>query len=128
MIVNVDSLHIEGTEETPMISFDVSSGDFIMEGRSLPEDAYSFFKPVIEWINEFIETDHSQVDMKIHLDYFNSSSGRYLMELLAMIEKGCELGEGFSITWISEKDDELMIEKGEEFQSLLNLPFQIQPV
>lgn len=126
--MNFGSLHIEQTEETPKIAFDVESGDFIMEGRSLPEDAYTFFKPVIEWINEFIESHECDVKMKIHLDYFNSSSGRYLMEILAMIEKSCENGDRFSITWISEKDDELMIEKGEEFQSLLNLPFEIQPV
>lgn len=126
MILN--SLHIEGTEETPLISFDIATGDFRMEGRSLPEDAYSFFKPVIEWINKFIESRHREVALKIHLDYFNSSSGRYLMEILALIERAAENGDGFSITWVSEKDDELMLEKGEEFQSLLNLPFQIQPV
>jgi hypothetical protein len=61
--------------------------------------------------------------LKINLDYFNSSSGRYILELLACLEEKKEL---VRIVWLCEKEDELMIEKGEEFKSLVDLPFEIR--
>ena len=67
-----------------------------------------------------------KVNLSIHLDYFNSSSGRYLLEMFAKLQKSANVR--FEITWIAEKDDELMIEKGEELKSLVNLPFHLKQV
>lgn len=118
---------IEITEDTPGVKFDSTSGEFLIKGRSLPEDAYSFYQPINDWLEEFQSNSSlEKVNLSIHLDYFNSSSGRYLLEMFAKLQKSANVR--FEITWIAEKDDELMIEKGEELKSLVNLPFHLKQV
>lgn len=125
--MTLNSLYIAQTEETPEVKFDLENGSFSIVGRSLPEDAFSFYKPIIEWVKE--HNQHvNDAELIIHLDYFNSSSGRYLMEMLVTLENEFKDNNSLKILWKSDRDDELMIEKGEEFQSLINLPFTMESV
>ncbi len=126
--MELNSLYIAKTEETPEVSFNLENKEFAITGRSLPEDAFSFYKPIIDWIKDYNKHSLSQVNITFHLDYFNSSSGRYIMELLVALENSKSADSNLSITWVSDQDDELMIEKGEEFQSLIDLPFQLVSV
>ena len=122
------SLYIAKTEETPEVDFNTESRVFAIRGRSLPEDAFSFYKPLIEWLEGYCRTLSGEVEMQIELDYFNSSSGRYLMEMLYKLESAVEQNQLVKVTWISEQDDEVMLEKGEEFKELIQLPFEIRVV
>jgi hypothetical protein len=119
----IEPLHIKRTEDTPEVIFDSLGDNFAISGRSLPEDAYSFYKPLIEWMDKYLQSNPSLLTLKISLDYFNSSSGRYILELLACLEDKKEV---IRIVWLCEKEDELMIEKGEEFKSLVDLTFEIR--
>ena len=47
--------------------------------------------------------------------------------MLTIIESRANTNS-FKINWIVDKDDELMIEKGEELQSLLDLKFEIKKI
>jgi len=124
-ILSIQSLYIAQTEETPEVNFNVETGKLLLRGRSLPEDAFSFFKPLIDWSNKYFEQTTGEVNFEIQLDYFNSSSGRYLMELLVKMEVVCTDHLCVKITWKVEEDDEVMIEKGEEFRDLVDIPFEI---
>ncbi|MCB0762947.1 MAG: DUF1987 domain-containing protein [Flavobacteriales bacterium] len=125
--MTLDSLHIAKTEETPEVSFNLETGMFSIVGRSLPEDAFAFYKPIIEWIKD-PDNRVPVGELTIHLDYFNSSSGRYIMEMLVTLESQFKDSRGLTIKWVVDEDDELMIEKGEEFNSLINLPFEVLTV
>ncbi|MFT4678684.1 MAG: hypothetical protein ACJAV7_001784 [Flavobacteriales bacterium] len=126
--MDLNSLYIAQTEETPEVSFNLEDSEFSIVGRSLPENAFSFYKPIIEWIRNYSELAVNPGSMTIRLDYFNSSSGRYIMEMLVELENFKKESSKLSIIWISDADDELMIEKGEEFQSLIDLPFLLKSV
>ncbi len=122
--MNFNSLHIAKTEDTPEVRFDDTNGDFEITGRSLPEDAYTFYRPIIDNIGAFLGNGKKNLVVTIQLDYFNSSSGRYLMELLVILDDKSN-SNNVSLIWKYEEDDELMLEKGEEFKSLINIPFNI---
>ena len=47
---------IEGTPKTPTIKFDVSEGIFEIKGRSIPENSVEFYKPLIDWLDDYKET------------------------------------------------------------------------
>ena len=47
---------IEGTPKTPTIRFDVSEGIFEIKGRSIPENSVEFYKPLIDWLENYKET------------------------------------------------------------------------
>jgi hypothetical protein len=118
-------LEIAITEETPGIYFAPDKGVMKITGRSLPENAHSFFQPIIDWTREMVVHINHEVRFEIQLDYFNSSSGRFLYELLSVIESSSKSRNHLHIVWCVEKDDELMIEKGEELRELLNLHFEL---
>jgi hypothetical protein len=124
--LSLQSLYIARTEETPEVDFNTESRVFLIKGRSLPEDAFSFYKPLIEWLEDYFKQMSGEVEFQIALDYFNSSSGRYLMEMLCKLESQIRSNQLLKVTWIAEVDDEVMLEKGEEFKSLINLPFEMK--
>ena len=43
----METLKIAATEDTPNVVFDYENGEFIISGRSLPEDVTTFYQPVL---------------------------------------------------------------------------------
>ena len=124
--MSLNDLHIVPTEDTPEVLFDSVHSIFRMSGRSLPENAYNFYKPLLEWIKRYVDGNPNTVTkFEFELDYFNSSSGRFMFEMLTLIEENAHSIELYEILWKAHADDELMIEKGEELRSLLNLRFNL---
>lgn len=119
-------LHIKRTPETPEVAFDETSSTLHITGRSLPEDAYAFYSILIDWAEQ-VQGPFSRETLQIHFDfdYFNSASGRYILEFLATLEKQLN-GGAAQVIWLVDREDELMIEKGEEFASLLDIPLEIR--
>lgn len=125
--MSATSFHIESTPDTPEVRFSASDAVFEINGRSLPEDAFSFFKPLIEWAEKFEQNDLKQtLVLRFRLDYFNSASSRYILEFLATLEKRYVDETKAHVEWYVDREDEIMIEKGEEFKALLCLPLDIR--
>jgi hypothetical protein len=119
-------LQLPATEDTPEINFRADGALLSIKGRSLPENAYNFYGPLIGWVREYCTIYNQPTRIEFDLDYFNSSSGRYLFEILTIIELEARNRQNYMVIWKAEKEDELMIEKGEELRSLLDLPFEIE--
>lgn len=122
--MELQPLYIAETDETPEVRLALDSSLSVIRGRSLPENAFDFYQPVLEWVKEYALTVDVPLSLELHFDYFNSSSGRYLFEILHVLEQS-KYKELYRIIWISEKEDDLMIEKGEEFKSLSDLSFEM---
>jgi hypothetical protein len=118
-------LKINATEDTPKVIFDSVNNEFSISGRSLPEDAYEFYKPVIQWMREYLEQSHATVKLNLNLDYFNSSSVKQIMSLMLLLEEPAKRGTEAKVIWHYSTEDELMEIKGQEFKSLLNVPFEL---
>ncbi|MFT4779521.1 MAG: hypothetical protein ACJAU0_002515 [Flavobacteriales bacterium] len=118
-------INLKSTEDTPHVEYHDGENILRISGRSLPEDAWAFYEPVIEWASVYSPASASSaLVIELFLEYFNSSSGRYILELLSTLEK--KGIDNVKVVWCAEKDDELMVEKGEEFSSLVDLPFEIK--
>ncbi len=115
---------IEKTDETPEVRLCTNSELSVISGRSLPENAFDFYHPILQWMKTYASTSKAPLNLELRFDYFNSSSGRYLFEILHVLESS-KYKEFYKIIWISDKDDDLMIEKGEEFQKLSDLTFEL---
>ena len=46
-------LIIESSELTPEVILDKDSNVFIFKGKSLPENPLGFYKPILNWIDEY---------------------------------------------------------------------------
>jgi len=120
-----ESLLIEATEDTPLIDFNLETGVFKVTGRALPENAHDFFKPIEEWLSEYVESPLENTTVEMRIDYFNSAATRYIFNLLAYFEDIVEEGADVKILWFYKEGDDLIETKGEEFSSMLDVPFEM---
>jgi hypothetical protein len=122
----LSTLHISKTEETPEVTFDFKEKKMLLKGRSLPENAFAFYEPLLVWVKELGQLKTDELTFEIQLDYFNSSSGRFIFEILTILEQSPSIKNAILIRWLCEADDDLMIEKGEELRDLLDLQFSLE--
>ncbi len=120
------TLHIAATGDTPEVYLSVSEPS-ALTGRSLPENAFNFYHSIVEWVKQFVASDNKEFVLILHFDYFNSSSGRYIYEILNLLDNSHHKNH-YTIIWKYEADDDLMIERGEAFQSLCSIPFNFVEV
>ena len=124
----METLLIDGTEETPQVEFNTETSVYTISGRSLPEDATKFYDQLVDWVKAFCEKPKSEFALNINLDYFNSSSAKQLVELMILLEaldkKDCKV----TIIWLYEEEDELMETRGKEIESIIDLPFTFSPI
>lgn len=128
----MDSLIIEATEDSPKITFDTVSNRFMISGESRPENAGKFYTPVINWIVKYEEIlyarkqdakDDSVLVFIFKLDYFNSTSAKYIMDVLLIIKKFVDQGYNINIEWHYDKRDDDMLDAGNEFSDTVDLKF-----
>ncbi len=121
----MDNLKIEGTRQTPEIDFDAISGILKLDGRSIPENTFEFFTPVLNWLDEYISNTPDKTVAKINLEYFNTSSSKYILEILKRLKIILNDGKDVLVEWYYEEDDEEMMETGEDYEDVSGLPFEI---
>lgn len=118
----MEIIFLEGTEDTPKILLDQKNGIYEISGRSLPEDSAEFYKPVLEWLDEYSQAPNAQTNWVFKLEYFNTASSKLILDILSKLEDIPNL----TVSWYFHEDDEDMEEAGEEFSELVELPFEFK--
>lgn len=121
----MDAILIEGTPKTPNVSFDHSNGALLLKGRSIPENSIEFYKPLVDWLENYSSSPQPKTVCDIQLEYFNTSSSKCLLDLFKKMEGMSKGGNEIIINWYYEEDDEDMLEAGEDYQSIINVPFKM---
>lgn len=121
----MDSIFIEGTPKTPNVSFDGEKGALSLKGRSIPENSIEFYKPLVDWLDSYSGSPQPKTTCVIQLEYFNTSSSKCLLDLFKKMESMNKNGNEIEINWYYEEDDEDMLEAGEDYQSIINVPFKM---
>ncbi|MCQ2374724.1 MAG: DUF1987 domain-containing protein [Salinivirgaceae bacterium] len=117
-------LIITGTSSTPSIVLDKDGGVFEIQGISRPEDTLTFFRPVVDWFKEYSINPNPVTNVAFKMIYQNSSSSRMFMSILLSLKQNLVLkGNQVNVEWHYVKVDESQREVGEDFSSLLDMPF-----
>lgn len=123
----METIKIQGTEDTPKIMLDAENEIMEISGRSLPEDVSSFYEPVLNWLNEYAENPNKKTIFNFKLTYFNTASSKLLLDILMKLEEMHEKGNDILIRWHFPEDDEDMAEAGEEYADIVDVPFEQIP-
>ena len=118
------AFQVEDTRTTPHVSIDL--GQITIKGRSIPEDAFEFFEPVVEACREYIKKPAKHTIVLIHLEYVNSGSKKYLTNIFTVLEKSYLDGNGYEITWTYDSDDEAMLDLGNDLKGIIKIPISIK--
>lgn len=121
----IEPLKIEPTHKTPKVYLDPQEEHFEISGRSIPEDSVGFYKPILEWLDEYANGPISKTDFKFELEYFNTSSSKNILEVLKKLERVYQDGHDVHIKWYYDEDDEDMEETGEDYKALLSVPLEL---
>ncbi len=125
----MDNLIIDGGVKTPTVMLNADSGKFELSGRSIPENAVDFYKPIFEWLDNYTENPQGNTTVDIRLEYFNTSSSKCLLDVFKKVEKLEKNKEGsVSVNWFYETDDEDMLEAGEDYDIIIAVPFNMVEV
>ena len=116
---------ISATEDTPGIRLDAASDIFEISGRSLPEDVVKFYKPILDWLDEYAQSTNENTVFNFRLSYFNTASSKIIIDILMKLEGMHDNGKSISIKWHYPSDDEDMMEAGEEYADIVSVPIEM---
>ena len=119
----MEALRIEATVDTPGIILDPINNLFEISGKSYPEDTKEFYSEVLKWMDGYVSSPNPKTNFIFKLKYFNSSSYKPIFDILGKLEtlknKKCEV----KVEWYYKTGDSDMLEAGEEFADLFEIPF-----
>lgn len=121
----MERIIIEGTPKTPTINFDMNTGMLEIKGRSIPENSIEFYKPLVEHLERYAQKPLNTTKVNIQLEYFNTSSSKCILDVFKKLETIAKGGNEITINWFYEQDDEDMLEAGEDYQAIINVPFKM---
>lgn len=120
----MEALHLDGTPKTPHVHFDPESGLLELKGRSIPENSIDFYKPLIDWLDQYARSPRTKTALHVQLEYFNTSSSKCILDLFKKLEGVRATGNEVTVLWHYEADDEDMLEAGEDYAGIINIPFK----
>ena len=133
----MEALIIEKTEFTPQVILDSKSFKFEISGESRPENTGKFYEPIIKWLEQYESilfwqknnfAKQTRTIFEFRLEYFNSTSAKYIMDVLNVLNKFHNSGFDIQVKWFYDELDTDMKESGEEFAMLVKVPFEFTPV
>lgn len=123
-MTHMETIKIQGTEDTPKIILDAENEIMEISGRSLPEDVAVFYEPVLNWLKEYGENPNEHTIFHFRLTYFNTASSKLLLDILMILEELKEKGNDVLIKWHYPEEDEDMEEAGDEYADIVDVPFE----
>ncbi len=122
----MNNLIIEESVKTPGILFASQTGILEIKGKSIPENSLEFYRPIFEWINAYTLEPFQTTELKVKLEYFNTSSSKCLLDVFRILETLNNKGKSkIKVSWYYEGDDEDMMEAGEDYSVLVKIPFEL---
>lgn len=118
----MENLLIASTKRTPEVSFS-TDGRLKISGRSIPEDPSKFYDQLYEWTFYYCQEASNSTTIDISLEYFNSGSSKALLHILRALADIVQKGLQLSVNWYYEEGDDDILERGEYYESILNVTF-----
>lgn len=129
----MQKLSISPTPLTPEIHFSPEENIFMLRGTSSPEDVRALYYPVIEWIKTFIDnvikgeikifSPENPLKFHVDLDYFNSSSAKFLYDIFMELKRLSLSGIPIIVEWYHDEEDIDMKEAGSDIAFLAEMDF-----
>lgn len=123
----MDVLSIKETSQNPEVLLDRRKGRLEFSGNSLPEDAKSFFEPIINWVDNYLQSPCEKTIISFRMIYYNTPSSRIIYQLLKKFEQIHKDGDTqVTVEWNYPEDDIDMKDAGTDYSENIKIPFEIK--
>jgi hypothetical protein len=117
----------QGGAQVPKVILDKEKNRFEISGHSLPEDVFSFYNPILEWLDNYMKSPNENTEFVLKMSYFNTASSKMIYEILNRLSILYENGHNVRVKWYYADDDEDMEEAGKEYAEMVDIPFDFIP-
>ncbi len=122
-------LIIDQRSNSPKVLLDPEKKTYMISGESRPPDVREFYGPILSWLSDFSlylteSPGDEPVVFDFNFDYFNSSSGKLILDICKQLGDLRSKGKNITINWHFEKDDFDMLEAGKEISNIVKFPFE----
>jgi len=118
-----DRIESASSKRTPWIIME--PGKIFIMGRSIPENPGEFYRPVHDWISDYVQNYQGQSKIDIGFEYINTSSTKWIFTILKELSELMQISDNATITWYYELGDDDMGELGFILRSLVDCPFVV---
>ncbi len=84
---DLKSTFTEPTEKTPQIDLNELTGELILSGRSIPENATEVYGPVLDWVEEYVRAPKQTTNLRLNLEYFNTATSIWLAKIVKTLSR-----------------------------------------
>lgn len=116
----------EGTLKTPQIDFNGLTGELILFGRSIPENAAKVYEPLLLWISEYINTPLLITNFRLNLEYYNTATSIWIAKLIKELGKISREDSVLFIHVYFDQDDFDSMDIGELKDMVFSLISQVE--
>jgi hypothetical protein len=117
---------LAATSDTPRVELDPARGLYVFEGNSYPENSTKLFAPILEWLEVWVkQSEEPSAVFNFNFDYFNTSSAKYILEVLRLLREYSKRGKDLKVRWYYYEDDTDMLEAGEDYMDTTGLEFEL---
>lgn len=119
------ALNIKGTNKSPSVTCVAENGFIEISGMSYAEDAFAFYEPIFNWLNDYLKIIAPVTEFNMKVKYFNTSSVKCIFDIMEVLSTWSKQGHKVKINWYYDSEDEEMKDTGENFGNILGLPVSL---
>lgn len=79
------NIYIEPSGKTPQIDLNHHTGELILSGRSIPENAAESYENILHWVTEYAANPRQTTNLRFNLEYFNTASSIWLAKIVKVL-------------------------------------------
>ena len=110
----------EGSHDKPYIELNPLENKFLFQGRSIPENAFDFYKPVVDWIEDYSKNPNAVSVFEFRFEHINTHSTQQVMKILQKLSK-FPGDSKVKLKWVYSKEDSDMLEIGNRLKEILGV-------
>ncbi|HCC71198.1 MAG TPA: hypothetical protein DEQ09_08620 [Bacteroidales bacterium] len=128
----MQKIYMPSTDMNPEILFSPDENIFRIKGISRPENVREIYEPAVKWLADFRKeltpenssfSEESPFTLEINLEYFNSSSAKFLYDIIMLTRSIKEKEIPTAIIWMYDPADPDCREAGEDLAILAEMDF-----
>ncbi|MBO4771351.1 MAG: SiaC family regulatory phosphoprotein [Bacteroidales bacterium] len=116
------AFRIKGEDDIPSVTLDRDNNIFEISGRSLPEETMLFYRPILNWLDNYARNPLPRTEFVFDMTYYNTASAKQFLEILLKLEDIYCMGYDVRVTWLYENGDFDMEDAGVEYARIVNVP------
>ena len=122
----MEEFFLAATERSPEIR--LRMGFISIKGHSIPQDPKNTYKPVLQWIKNYIKYPAPHTVVSINIDFSDTGSTKAIYDILKLLAICLSTNQTIEIefNWIFKEEDDDIKELGEFLSSKLGIIFNYQ--